>query len=81
MTPLSTTPKTVTIPTMTYLDLVESDFTLTALEHAGVDNWEGYGEVDWEAVDEKVAAVKAELDAASVAGSQETTGAATGGVE
>jgi len=74
---ITSTPNTVTIPKSTYLDLVESDFTLTALEHAGVDNWEGYGEVDWEAVDERVAAVKAELDAAPVAGSQETTGAAS----
>lgn len=41
---------TVTIPIRDYLRLVEADLSLTALQAAGIDNWEGYGEVDWEQV-------------------------------
>jgi hypothetical protein len=33
---------TATIPLPTYLGLVESEKKLSALEQAGVDNWEGY---------------------------------------
>lgn len=34
----------VTIQKSTYVDLVECKRKLDALEAAGVDNWEGYGE-------------------------------------
>jgi hypothetical protein len=34
---------TATIPLSVYLGLLESEKKLTALEAAGVDNWEGYG--------------------------------------
>jgi hypothetical protein len=36
--------RTVFIQRSTYVDLVERKRKLDALEAAGVDNWEGYGE-------------------------------------
>ncbi len=40
----------VTISRKEYEGLLKSNRTLNALEGAGVDNWEWYGEIDWEAV-------------------------------
>lgn len=48
---------TVTIMADVYHNLVHSDVTLDLLKAAGVDNWEGYGEVDWAAVDEEVSKI------------------------
>lgn len=42
---------TVTIPIREYMDLFKDSATLAGLESAGVDNWEGYGEVDWDQID------------------------------
>lgn len=55
-------PKTVTIAADEYLTLLESDLTLSALQNAGVDNWDGYGEVDWRQVRADVAAAKAKIE-------------------
>ena len=41
---------TVTISTNQYLRLVEAELRLSALEAAGVDNWEGRDHIDWSAV-------------------------------
>lgn len=54
-------PNTVTIKTADYLALIRSDLELTELENAGVDNWEGYGELDWDAISAGVDAAKAKL--------------------
>jgi hypothetical protein len=51
----------VTISTAEYLRLLESDFTLKALQGAGVDNWDGYGEADWDWVEQSVAAARERL--------------------
>lgn len=55
---------TVTVTTREYLNLVRSDLELDALDAGGVDNWEGYGEVDWEAIEAGVAEAEAKLGGA-----------------
>ncbi len=62
-----TLPETVTITTREYLNLVHRDLELTVLEAAGVDNWEGYGEADWDAIDAGVAEAEAKLAKGGVA--------------
>lgn len=54
-------PENVTITTAEYLRLLRSDFTLTELEAAGVDNWDGYSEADWYAVDDGITAAETAL--------------------
>lgn len=39
---METPVETITIPMTEYLSLLEASKWLTALENAGVDNWEGY---------------------------------------
>lgn len=51
--------QTVTIAKESYLKFVRSRAELIALQGAGVDNWEGYGQVDWDSVHAAVS--KAEI--------------------
>lgn len=43
------------------LQLLRDSQELDALEKAGVDNWGGYGEVDWGAVEDNIAGAAAAL--------------------
>ncbi len=54
-------PETVTIPTRDYLNLVRRDLELDVLEAGGVDNWEGYGEGNWDSIEAGAAEVEATL--------------------
>jgi hypothetical protein len=54
-------PETVTVTTAEFLRLLESDLALQALRAAGVDNWPGYDEIDWDAVQDGVAGARAAL--------------------
>jgi hypothetical protein len=58
---VSSTPDTVTLKVSDYLELVHSDAAMSALQAAGVDNWAGYDEVDWEGVDAHVAQTAEDL--------------------
>lgn len=49
-------PEIVTITTTEYVRLVAADLTLSRLQRAGVDNWEGYSYIDWDVHDAEVAA-------------------------
>lgn len=53
--PVSNLPETVTIRTADYLELLKSDLTLTELNVAGVDNWDGYDYVDHKVIAEALA--------------------------
>lgn len=55
-------PENVLIKTSEYLQLVKSDLTLNELYASGVDNWEGYEEVDRSAIEIGVNAAEARLD-------------------
>jgi hypothetical protein len=57
-------PETVTIATDEYLRLVEDSANLDGLRAAGVDNWDGYSEVDWDAIESTVENARAALTAA-----------------
>ncbi len=57
----TTNTETVPVPVDEYLRLLRSDFSLDALRAAGVDNWAGYSEADWGAVDDGIAGVRAGL--------------------
>lgn len=41
----------VLIPASEYVALLDTNEELSGLVGAGVDNWSGYGEVDWESVE------------------------------
>ena len=43
---------TIEITLDEYMDMFRNVQNLQALESAGVDNWEGYSEADWDAIDE-----------------------------
>jgi hypothetical protein len=55
------TDETITIPKSTYLEYLESHLELEALRAAGVDNWEGYSEVDHGAIEDALEGAKAAL--------------------
>ena len=44
--------ETIQITLDRYMDMFRDVQNLQALEGAGVDNWDGYSEVDWDAIDE-----------------------------
>lgn len=44
---------TIQITKDEYMELYRDSMTLQALEAAGVDNWEGYDEIDREWIDEQ----------------------------
>lgn len=46
--------KIIELPVERYLSLMRSEAELIELEAAGVDNWQGYDEVNWEAVNEQM---------------------------
>jgi hypothetical protein len=60
---MSNLPETVTIPTDEYLRLVEDSANLDGLRAAGVDNWDGYSEVDWDAIESTVESARTRLAA------------------
>lgn len=49
----------VTIPLDRYMRLYEAKLTLDALHAAGVDNWDGYGQPDWDKVADRCQAERA----------------------
>lgn len=51
----------VTLPRAEYLRLLRASLTMDALEAAGVDNWEGYGEVDHGEIEDALAGAEAGL--------------------
>jgi hypothetical protein len=61
-----TLPEYVTVTTAKYLRLLESDLELKALRAAGVDNWEGYSEVDYGAVEDDLDDAGARLEATNM---------------
>jgi hypothetical protein len=56
------TDETITILKSTYLGYVESHLTLEAARAAGVDNWEGWSQVDWEGIEDALEGVKAGIN-------------------
>ena len=58
---MGTLPETVTLTTTEYLRLLRGTLTLEALEAAGVDNWDGYGEAEFGHVDDAIAGAEAAL--------------------
>lgn len=60
--------ETVTIKASQYLDLLLADASMTALKAAGVENWDGWNEADWDGVDAHVAEAAADLAAHKAGG-------------
>jgi len=45
-------PEWTSVRTEDYLRLLSSERQLRALEDMGVDNWDGYDDIDWARIDE-----------------------------
>lgn len=54
--------ETVQIDKDEYMEMFRAAAELRALEAAGVDNWDYYSEVDWDAVEKEVAAEQEAID-------------------
>jgi hypothetical protein len=54
--------ETITILKSTYLEYLESHLELQALRAAGVDNWEGYSEVDHGAIEDALEGAKVAIN-------------------
>jgi hypothetical protein len=53
---------TVVVRAEDLLQLEEDRAELRALEAAGVDNWQGCDEIDWEKINSRVASLRRRLD-------------------
>lgn len=56
---MSTVDETVTLTRAEYLRLMEDSFVLEQMRMAGVDNWQGMDAVDFGAVEDAMAGVRA----------------------